>query len=171
MSDIFDEVDEILDEIDSTKTHETEAVEAQGFNESELSDIISEIENLEKEFESEQKMPINTSPVSVVSQLEDDYDSMDEESAEVIPFSKSTATPSSEISFEAHGQMNLNLGFKIGEETAQLTIDPVRGLCVKMNGVELVISDSDGCMVTMESGVKFTIPLTTSSSALKKKTA
>lgn len=83
--------------------------------------------------------------------------------------SSNMPSSNSEISFEAHGQMNLNLGFRMGDEHAKLSIDPVKGLVIIMSGVELCINQEEGCKVTMDSGVKFTIPLTPSSSALKKK--
>lgn len=95
-----------------------------------------------------------------------------EKPAPIAPLPTQTiATQGPEISFEAHGQMNLNLGFKIGEETARLTIDPIKGLVVTMAGVVLCINQEDGCNVTMDSGVKFTIPLTTFETTPKKKTA
>ncbi|MBC7537831.1 MAG: hypothetical protein H7281_03360 [Bacteriovorax sp.] len=196
MSDIFDEVDDILSEVD-TETSEIEASDLaeKNFNESELQDIMAEIESLEKEFETDEVKASPLKPVKVAKQtdLQDEIDreletsmaSRDEKTSfeatpKVLSFEKkspitsapaSTACSSSEISFAAHGQMNLNLDFKVGEETARLSIDPVKGLIVTMSGVELCINQEDGCKVTMESGVKFTIPLTSSESALKKKSA
>jgi len=67
--------------------------------------------------------------------------------------------------------MSLNLGFKVGAENAMLVIDPVKGLSVTMSGVELVLNHEEGCKVTMANGVKFTIPLTSPESSLKKKSA
>ena len=89
----------------------------------------------------------------------------------IVPAPSTSIKSNSEISFEAIGQMNLNLGFKIGDESAQLSIDPNKGLVVSMNGVQLCINQEEGCVVTMENGVKFTIPLTSSDSTLKKKSA
>ncbi|MGZ3808700.1 MAG: hypothetical protein ACXVCE_11485, partial [Bacteriovorax sp.] len=181
-------------------------------NESELQDIMAEIENLEKEFEGEPVMeaePIVV-PVKKTSLQEDiereiemsmevstekknemnktvqtepsvlsfdkkpvEKKTIDKKTIDKIASTKLNPEPeqSSEISFEAHGQMNLNLGFKIGEESAKLCIDPVKGLVLTMNGVELCINQEVGCIVTMDSGVHFTIPLTSSKTALKKKTA
>lgn len=207
MSDIFDEVDEILNEIDS-EFDASEMTDAEdypeameddkSFNESELMDIMAEIEGLEQEFETAEEVEAVVKPrVPAVAktELQNEIDrelemsfveKEEEELAQAAPavltFEKKptaqatqvvAAAPaaSSEISFEAHGQMNLNLGFKIGEESAKLTIDPVRGMVVTMSGVELRINQEDGCIVTMENGVKFTIPLTSSESNLKKKSA
>lgn len=209
MSDIFDEVDEILNEIDgefdaSEMTAAEDYPEAmeddKSFNESELMDIMAEIEGLEQDFVAAEEV-VAKPIVAVVAktELQNEIDrelemsfveKEEEELAQATPAvltfeKKPTAQPtqtaiaapvaaaaaSSEISFEAHGQMNLNLGFKIGEENANLTIDPVRGMVVTMSGVELRINQEDGCIVTMENGVKFTIPLTSSESNLKKKSA
>lgn len=220
MADIFDEVDEILGEMDSSTETSAEAKSVdQSFNDSELQEIMSEIENLEKEFDEnettlsgpsvvdhvqseldEDEYSSSTSSTEIVDEFEDYSSSTMEsmhstpvEEAKVISIAKTPVAPVStytaplapaaapvmtttsskapEISFEASGQMNLNLGFKIGQETAKLTVDPVKGLCITMNGVELVISETEGCQVTMESGVKFTIPLTSQASASKKKSA
>lgn len=211
MSDIFDEVDEILNEIDgefdaSGMTEAEDYPEAmeddKSFNESELMDIMAEIEGLEQDFVAAEEVVAVAKPIVAVvakTELQNEIDrelemsfveKEEEELAQATPAvltfeKKPTAQPtqtaiaapiaaaaaSSEISFEAHGQMNLNLGFKIGEENAKLTIDPVRGMVVTMSGVELRINQEDGCIVTMENGVKFTIPLTSSESNLKKKSA
>jgi hypothetical protein len=209
MADIFDEVDEILGEMDSVAEASKEVKsEEQSFNDSELQEIMSEIESLEKEFD-ENETSLTASKVidHVQGEIdEDEYISHNSEvtadefsdyvasapveEAKVISISKTTSAPvathitptttasstattsqAPEISFEACGQMSLNLGFKIGSETAKLTVDPTKGLCITMNGVELLISESEGCKVTMESGVKFTIPLTSEASASKKKSA
>jgi hypothetical protein len=217
MADIFDEVDEILGEMDSSTETSAEAKSVdQSFNDSELQEIMSEIENLEKEFdENETTLSGSTVVDHVQSELDEDEYSGSSSSAEMVdefedyssstmestpveeakvisiaktpvapvstytapvapaaaPVMNTTSSKAPEISFEASGQMNLNLGFKIGQETAKLTVDPVKGLCITMNGVELVISETEGCQVTMESGVRFTIPLTSQASASKKKSA
>ena len=202
MSDIFDEVDDILSDVESTTLESgTPEMAEKNFNETELKDIMAEIESLEKEFESEamvipKLIPENHFPSPEHTELQSDIDrememslamqklendefmSSVEDSPSILPFEKKIFSSSStgknsgsEISFEAQGQMNLNLGFKIGEETVKLVIDPIKGLLVTMAGVELCINQEDGCKVTMESGVKFTIPLTSSESAFKKKSA
>lgn len=212
MSDIFDEVNDLLAEVDATmeEVPEAEASES-NFNESELQDIMAEIESLEKDsdvvalaeeemiveppktslqdkIERELEMSLQSGEVlveeaqpSIVSQIIETPSAVKEveevvtaPTPTVLAFEKkSTPTPakSSEISFEATGSMNLNLGFKIGQETANLSIDPVKGMIVTMNGVELCINQENGCTVTMENGVKFTIPLTSTEAASKKKSA
>jgi hypothetical protein len=182
MSDIFDEVDDILSELDSTSSEMDMADSSDNnFNETELQDIMAEIESLENEFE--------TTPTLKSADLQDEIDrELDMATAlcepeieatiepTILAFEKKstpsvTSSSSSEISFEAHGQMNLNLAFKIGEESAKLVIDPVRGLIITMSGVELCINEEEGCKVTMDTGVKFTIPMNTASSTSKKKSA
>lgn len=73
-----------------------------------------------------------------------------------------------DVSFSAVGSMALTLDFKIGEENAKLIIDPVKGLLVTLAGVELKINETDGCHVTMENGMKFSIPLATLDKSAKK---
>ncbi|MEA9357093.1 hypothetical protein SHI21_12785 [Bacteriovorax sp. PP10] len=187
MDDIFDDVDSILDGDVSSEEETT------NFNESELHDIMSEIEDLEKEFEAEdvpmtlqekidaelamelEEAASETSAVVEATPLAE----VVETKAQVLAFEKvapvAVATPStntsSGVSFAAHGQMSLNLDFMVGQETAKLTIDPVKGLVVTLSGVELCISEDSGCTVSMENGMKFTIPLTSSANSTKKKSA
>jgi hypothetical protein len=208
MDDIFDDVDSILD-------GDVSEEETTNFNESELHDIMSEIEDLEKEFEaSETPMTLQekidaelameldeaTEMTSAMCEVETEVEAFEEAMAEVevfeeavadvvetkaqvlafekvipvatIPTPISTSTNTSPgVSFAAHGQMSLNLDFMVGQETAKLTIDPVKGLVVNLSGVELCISEDSGCTVSMENGMKFTIPLATSANSLKKKSA
>lgn len=106
--------------------------------------------------------------------------------AQVLPFEKpstiatttaittttpTTLTSSPGVSFQANGQMTLSLDFMVGQETAKLTIDPVKGLMVTLSGVELSINEDSGCTVSMDNGMKFTIPMTSSVNSLKKKSA
>lgn len=201
MTDIFDEVDEILGEVDTT-VEETVAAEAESnFNESELQDIMAEIESLEKDFAAEPEAVLEEPAVKkthLQEEIEREIALSQEVSAEtkeelvssslkseepkilsfekkaepiVTPVAPSSKHKSSEISFAANGQMNLNLTFKVGEEIATLTVDPIAGLIVVMNGVELCLSETEGCKVTMDNGVNFTIPLTTGTTASKKKAA
>ena len=201
MGDIYDDIDEILSAEESVDAAGETVEEDTNFNESELEDIMSEIESLEKEFE-------GSEPVSVRNPLQDEVErelvesmaaeacaemstECAEQTEEEIPLSKpapakaqviafekpkaqqavmETPKTNSQVSFAAQGTMALNLDFKIGEEAARLTIDPVKGLTVTLSGVELFISESEGCQVIMENGMKFTIPLS-SLETHKKKTA
>lgn len=188
-NDIFDDVDAMLAE---------EGLEEDtNFNESELQDIMSEIEDLEKEFTQEEKpmslqdkieaelaMEIEmgtfeeaevSTPAAVVEEtvvVAETTPVVEESTAQVLSFEKTTTAPTgSGVSFQAQGTMALNLDFKVGEESAKLVIDPVKGLTVTVSGVELCISEDSGCTVSMENGMKFTIPLSTSNISHKKKAA
>lgn len=193
MSDIFDEADEIL-------SAETSGEEEKSFNDSELQDIMSEIEDLEKEFETqatemtlqekieaelamEMENAVKTAPAAVVSEPVAIVETpvVAPVVSQVLTFEKPIASPvtspvaatstSSEVSFAAQGQMSLNLDFKVGQESAKLFIDPIKGLTVTLSGVELCINEVSGCTVSMENGTKFTIPLSSQVNSLKKKAA
>lgn len=186
---IFDDVDAILD-------GEMEG-EDKNFNDSELQDIMAEIEDLEKEFVSEETPSGMSLQEKIDAELAMELAEVEEEElmeeteteastapvAEVLNFEKSApataktiapVTPTSstsEVAFSAHGSMALNLDFKVGTESAKLTIDPVKGLIVTLSGVELCISEDSGCTVSMENGMKFTIPLSSQNNSHKKKAA
>lgn len=204
--------DNIFDDVDEMLMEEAGLDEDKSFNDSELQDIMSEIEDLEKEFEAEtatmtlqeqidaemmgateEEAPIME--VEVEEEIEEEAEvemQMEAETeveeviatptpvakapeAQVLSFEKATPKTkptTAEVSFAAHGQMALNLDFKIGEESACLSIDPVKGLVVTLSGVELCINEDSGCTVSMENGMKFTIPLSAQAkqdTSLKKK--
>lgn len=182
---ILDDVEEILG---------AECIEDEkSFNESELQDIMSEIEDLEKEFDVTEESTMSLQEkidAELAAELEDiahaeiitdeEVEAMDEvvvtaPKAQVLAFSKPvTPNPSgskSEVAFAAQGQMSLSLDFMVGSETAKLSIDPVKGLMVTLSGVELCISEDSGCTVSMENGMKFTIPLSSQAQSTKKKSA
>ena len=171
MDDIFDEVDSILNEADSNDEETT------NFNESELHDIMSEIDDLEKEFE------IDENPMSLQDKIDAELAiELEEFKEEVVnakvmtfekttPLSPSTLGSKSGVSFQAKGQMSLNLDFMIGQETAKLVIDPIKGMIITLSGVELCINEDSGCTVEMDNGMKFTIPLSSQANSLKKKSA
>lgn len=230
MSDIFDDIDEILGDTagdDATATTETEG---ENFNEAELQDIMSEIESLEKDFEDGSTMEaaamiqdavmeeINAELTkdsgpkdSLQEQIERELEAsmttaggdpeevtpviiapvitasapVEKVEAAVLNFEKPApkapvmteptmtapamiAPTGSGVSFAASGSMALTLDFKVGAENAKLTIDPVKGLTVVLAGVELVISESEGCLVTMDNGMKFTVPLSSLEKSQKK---
>jgi len=218
MADIFDDVEKMVAaerNSEDTAAAEPVAEDSQSFNDSELEDIMAEIESLESDFESEE---LKSSPevlafdsskahktdlqkqieseiekeidmhanVAEVEAVEEPAAFTDEELAEiesstdhiemaktppVAAFVPRESKAKSEMSFEATGSMNVVLKFKIGAEVAELFIDQDRGLIVNMNGVELCLSENAGCTVTMENGINFNIPLTTSQSGPKKKAA
>lgn len=191
MSDIFDDVEKILAEEETSEVTSMEssdnAEDSGSFNESELEDIMAEIESLESDFTEVAPEALKTdSSVAPKTDLQKEIDNemakvMPEAAvepvvADVLPFEKTKSVsvveaPKSEMSFEANGSMNIVLNFKLGDEMANLKIDEVRGLVVTLNGVELCLNDKNGCTVTMENGVNFNIPLTTKVSSSKKNAA
>lgn len=222
MADIFDDVEKMVAaerNSEDTAAAEPVAEDSQSFNDSELEDIMAEIESLESDFETDElKSPpevlaFDSSKAhktdlqkQIESEIEKEIDMhaeandevsdmgaveepaafTDEELAEiesstdhiemakappVAAFVPRESKAKSEMSFEATGSMNVVLKFKIGAEVAELFIDQDRGLIVNMNGVELCLSEDAGCTVTMENGINFNIPLTTSQSGPKKKAA
>lgn len=182
----FDDVESILDEEMSG--------EDKNFNDSELQDIMAEIEDLEKEFSDEIPAEMTLQEkidAELATELADEEvvasSPMVEPVAEVLAFEKATPVapvaapvmaapkttiaPTSQVAFSAQGSMALNLDFQVGGESAKLTIDPVKGLTVTVSGVELCISEDSGCTVSMENGMKFTIPLSSQNNSHKKKAA
>jgi hypothetical protein len=179
MTDIFDEIDDILNDVDSSEASQAAEDSMSNFNESELQDIMAEIDNLESDSVEEQILA-PSAHVDLQKEMDEEFEmSMNlKESNEssVLPFEAaknkdSNLETNSEVSFAATGQMNLNLEFKIGNDSAKLSIDPVKGLIVTMSGARLSINQDSGCTVIMDSGVNFTIPLTGTTSISKKKSA
>lgn len=186
---IFDDVDAILSE-DITNDDD------KNFNDSELQDIMSEIENLEKEFETsdvdgaethmtlqeqidaELAMEIEAAAIKEEAEAEEMEAEIQNVASvikpQIMPFEKPVSAQipkGSEVSFAAHGQMSFNLDFKVGSDTAKLIVDPVKGLMITVAGVELCINEDSGCTVSMENGMKFTIPLSSQVNSVKKKAA
>ncbi|ATH08737.1 hypothetical protein BIY24_12500 [Halobacteriovorax marinus] len=199
--------------MEDTKLDEAiEETAEQSFNDSELEDIMSEIESLEKEFvedgertpeelaivsakktdlqsaidEEVESIAQEMSPEETMEQtqeivaeasneIEDDFVSESEVVDNVVslPTAEKPATTSTgaAMGFAGEGTMNFNLNFKIGEESATLKVDGDKGLSVEMGGVTIAITEESGCTVTMDGGVNFNIPLTTTSNAATKKAA
>jgi hypothetical protein len=179
MADIFDDVNETLG--DDSMQEEDE----KSFNESELQDIMSEIEDLEKEFETSESPAVsNPPPISpktseeslqekIERELEESLSAKVSAKSDILSFDKMPSGMSlkNEVAFAARGPMSLNLDFNIGHESAKLCIDPLKGLVVTLSGVQLCINEEEGCIVTMENGMKFTIPLSSWEKQPKKKSA
>lgn len=190
--------------MEDTKLEEAiEETAEQSFNDSELQDIMSEIESLEKEFVEEgERSPeelaiVSSQKTDLQSEIDKEVESMSSEMSDDDNFADEiideieedivsevdnvVTLPSSEkrettgqgaaMDFSAAGTMDFNLNFNIGTEAATLKVDGDKGLCVEMGGVLIQITQESGCTVTMEGGVNFNIPLTTSTNAAKKKAA
>ncbi|WP_127714691.1 hypothetical protein [Halobacteriovorax sp. HLS] len=163
-NEIDKEVESIAGEMTTAASEEVSEVEAM------QEEVVAQEVNEAPQAEVEQ--PEVTESLEVVSETVE-TESIDEVSNVVsLPVSENkVASSGANMDFSATGSMDLNLNFKIGSETATLKVDGDSGLVVEMGGVEIKITESNGCTVTMEGGVNFNIPLTTSSQESKKKAA
>ncbi len=139
--------------------------DAQGFNDSELADIMSEIEDLEKDLEAQTVETINNSVVAKAQspEMKEVLEEFVQESVDkVIPFSKKSPTvapmksempvggQNSTMNFTVAGNMTINLAFNVSGQTINLTLDEAQGLVIEMHG-----------------GAKFCLPLTNDTKAKK----
>ena len=132
------------------------------FNDDELADIMSEIENLEKEFAdsdsvSEEVSEVDHTEPEVLSQLVEkpveEVVHKTNYSEKVVPMKKPEHSPSSNhhssLSFKVEGQMSMSLAFEVNGQS-----------------VSLEISES-GLQIQMESGATFNLPMSQSGAAKK----
>jgi hypothetical protein len=143
----------------------------QGFNDAELQDIMSEIENLEREYEDD-------APVSSKRQAEvvtHEQDSASEPVAEtsndnIVNFEPQTETQAvsgdQQVEFQGSGQMSFSMNFEVAGQTAHLEITEA-GLVVSLDGMHLSVNDIEGCTVKMDGGVKFSVPMKTKEKSSK----
>lgn len=175
-SELQDEIDKEVETISDEMSPEAEApvemsseeAPAEIVSEAEVTD--AEIESIEAEIDAEVE---SIEVVEVAAVAEEPEEVAVEEVSNVVslPVSEKITSSGANMDFSASGSMDLNLNFKIGSETATLKVDGNKGLIVEMGGVEIQITESEGCTVTMEGGVNFNIPLTTSGESSKKKAA
>lgn len=125
-----------------------------GFNDEELADIMSEIENLEREFADE--APAAAAPVEEAVLHELAHKPMAEtvlktnhEESKVISMKHAPSQAPATMSFKVEGQMSVHLSFDV-------------------NGQSVALSVSDeGLTITTDSGAKFTLPMTKHEAAKK----
>ncbi|MDD0853808.1 hypothetical protein HBN50_11920 [Halobacteriovorax sp. GB3] len=150
----------------------------------EVSEPAAEQVSMSEEVESEPVMEevatTEDSPVMEEETTFSEEDFVEETIDNVVPLSATSheaptmssvsSDGATDMSFSASGKMNMNMTFPVGEE--QATFSVVDGkLTISMNGLNLTLDGSEGCTVEMESGVKFTIPLTSDGAASTKKAA
>ena len=117
-----------------------------GFNDKELADIMSEIESLEREFNTEapRSAPIEASS-PVLQELAEAPVETSLPQSKVVPMSKphhsAPASAPSCLSFKVEGEMTVSLKFE------------VNGQCVSLAVTE------QGLEIETESGAKFSLPL------------
>jgi hypothetical protein len=152
----------------TTKNNENENAD-QGFNESELEDIMNEIESLEKEFTDVEDAPsaaivASTNPEALVISPKEVQKtslqaSIDEELEKLHNAPKSAPTPSNvvsmsapkapafsgkgaktEMSFSVAGEMAINLQFKVSGQCINIEVDEQNGLVINLgNGGRFVL--------------------------------
>lgn len=125
------------------------------FNDEELSDIMKEIEALEEDFKSDDLK--NASPVlEDLANLDEDL-SIPFPNSNILPLGSKRnspkanqgATPATSMSFKVQGDLTLNLQFEIGAKSVVLQVT------------------EEGLTIEMDGGVKFTVPVSETTS-LKK---
>lgn len=123
------------------------------FNDQELSDIMKEIEALEDDFTAAEEK----SPSDVMEELADldEKDSVPLSTSNIVSLDskrvapKASADATTSMSFKVQGDLKLELQFSIGGKVVMLEVTEA------------------GLSIEMEGGVKFTVPVTESTS-LKK---
>ena len=130
------------------------AQEEQGFNEKELEDIMSEIESLESDSgdadegcepaaqcavegeEVEEEVPVTVKKATPVRPKVVEEVRSSDKPARMIPNSPKEVSCSmpSQMEFRVQGDMQMNLKFYVGETWVQFTANPSEGLVIEMPG-------------------------------------
>ncbi len=117
------------------------------FNEDELQDIMSEFEDLEREY--------NEHEMHEVAQVVDE--AVNDNVVSLHDQKKTIQTPAQPV---GPGQgVTMTLEMPIGDQVAQIEISPEYGFSLVMDGVELTIDATNGCAMTLPGGMTFNIPL------------
>lgn len=108
------------------------------FNESELEEIMNEIETLEKEFNCQEDDASHSNDVlRRLTEMTVEEATARHQNVHDFPVKKDTA-----VSFKVSGQMNLNLNIEISGKEVKIFVDETNGLIVEL-----------------EDGMKFQIPV------------
>lgn len=105
----------------------------------------------------------------VTSGLDDEY-----ETDNVVPMGQSTDVSSShssyesasQVDFQASGSMDLSVNLNIAGQNAHMKVEN-GSLTVHLNGVNVTISEEEGCSIKMAGGVNFSVPLNVGESSKK----
>ena len=141
--------DEISAESDESLLQEAESLESE--------EVQAEAEEVQAEVEEE------TSPIAEVEEETNNVVAMP---IAQTPATQPTSNGEGYMQFSGQGEMDMQLNFQLGSETATVNIKD-GGLTVTLAGVQLNLSE-DGCEVNMEGGVKFSVPLTGKQTQEKK---
>ncbi len=116
-----------------------------GFNDQELADIMSEIENLERELDetpaTKEETPGVLHELAQKPQAESVPATNYHHAEKVVAMKKTDSPAPSSLSFKVEGQMTVTLAFEVNGQY-----------------VSLAVSD-EGLSIETESGAKFTLPL------------
>lgn len=120
-----------------------------GFNDEELADIMSEIENLEREFAD--PVPEEHSVLQELAQkpVAETVQKTNHEESKVLPMKQASSGAPATMSFKIEGHMSVQLAFDVNGQS-----------------VSLSVSD-EGLSITTDSGAKFTLPMTKHEAAKK----
>ncbi len=145
------------------------------FNEDELQDIMNEFESLEQEYKEapeqvkEAKSATPTVEVEEVSEVEDEGElniveeiSASEEETQhdnVVSMAAKKATTHSHHDATSTSNVSMSMEFPIGDQVAQIGLNPEYGFSFNMDGVELTIDAENGCVMTLPGGMTFTFPV------------
>jgi len=147
------EAEEVINMLD----HEGESFEAEVTMSTSTDEIDVDMEMMEADEilgKGEELETFDTTPASNVI-------SMTETKTQFTEKLKTTAsTPAtSPVSLQAEGSMSLMMNFKIGDGDVKLFVNGNQGVTLSFEGVEVHMSEEEGCVVEMTNGVKFNIPL------------
>ena len=131
-SEQFDETpveEPVMEEMDDSDDEEV------AFTEEELADVTS---GLDDEYETDNVVPMGQS--TDVSSSHSSYES------------------ASQVDFQASGSMDLSVNLNIAGQNAHMKVEN-GSLTVHLNGVNVTISEEEGCSIKMAGGVNFSVPL------------
>jgi hypothetical protein len=120
-----------------------------GFNDDELADIMSEIENLEREFAD--PAPEENSVLQELAHkpVEESVLQTNHEENKVLAMKHAPSNAPATMSFKVEGQMSVELSFDVNGQSVSLSVS------------------EEGLSITTDSGAKFTLPMTKHEAAKK----
>ncbi len=125
-----------------------------GFNDEELADIMSEIENLEREFAEPSSPEPVAEETAVLLELAhkpvaESVLKTNHEETKVLAMKHAPSNAPATMSFKVEGQMSVELSFDVNGQSVSLSVS------------------EEGLSITTDSGAKFTLPMTKHEAAKK----
>jgi hypothetical protein len=148
--------DETSAESDESLLQEAESLESEEVQ-AEAEEVEAEAEEVQAEIEEES---------SPIAEVEEETNNVVAMPIAQTPTTQPTSNGEGYMQFSGQGEMDMQLNFQLGSETATVNIKD-GGLTVTLAGVQLNLSEN-GCEVNMEGGVKFSVPLTGKQTQEKK---